>query len=94
MHLEYMFLICTVPLLMCIYTKVLSSVYASVYVSTSRTLYNRVVRFLVHKYPLSLDEVAEGNTPLHLATHHRRTEVVGVLIREGADVAATVCAIT
>ena len=63
-------------------------------VHLSRTVYTRVVRFFVHKYPLSLDEAADGNTPLHLATHHRRSEVVSVLIHEGADVAATVCAIT
>ena len=77
-----------------IYQGIKFSLYQCLCVHLFRTLYNRVVRFLVHKYPLSLDEVAEGNTPLHLATHHRRTEVVGVLIREGADVAATVCAIT
>ena len=51
--------------------------------------YKRVVRFLVHKYRSSLtDKDENGNTPLHLAALHGRTEVVNFLIDEGAEVAA------
>ena len=44
---------------------------------------------MVHKYPPSLtNEDENGNTPLHLASHHGRTEVVDFLINNGADVDA------
>lgn len=42
---------------------------------------------LVRKYPPSIiDKDNVGNTPLHLATEHGRTEVADFLIEEGAEV--------
>ena len=52
-------------------------------------LYNRVVRFLVHKYPPSLTHMNSYScTPLHLAANSGKTEVAGFLINEGAKVDA------
>ena len=49
----------------------------------------RVVRVLVHKHPSTLtDEDENGNTPLHLAALHGKTEVADFLIDEGAEVEA------
>ena len=47
------------------------------------------VRFLVHKYPHSpTNEDEDGNTPLHLASCHGKTEAVDFLINNGAKVDA------
>ena len=54
-------------------------------------MYIRVVRYLVRKNHISLADVANGCTPLHLATLHGRTEVVDFFIHEAADVTAAVC---
>ena len=50
-------------------------------------LYTRVVQFLVHSHPPSINAREKfGNTPLHLASLHGRTEVARFLIKEGAKV--------
>jgi len=48
-----------------------------------------MVQVLVQKYPPALTYVDEsGNTPLHLAALHGKTEVVNYLIDKGAEVEA------